>query len=84
MDSQTWFDATLVYIQGVTETTKKILNSHNVKVVKKNLFRLWGIFSPNLKDPITKENEPTPFILFRAMNVTTNISDRPNVSLVHV
>ena len=29
-------------------------------------------------------NEPTPFILFLAMTVTTNTSDRPNVSLVHV
>ena len=30
-----------------------------------------------------KNNEPTPFILFLAMTVITNTSDRPNVSLVH-
>ena len=49
----------------------------------KNLFRLWGIFSPNLRILSRKNNEPTPFILFPAMTVTTNTSDRPNVSLVH-
>ena len=49
----------------------------------KNLFRLWGIFSPNLRILSRKKNEPTPFILFLAMTVTTNTSDRPNVSLVH-
>ena len=31
-----------------------------------------------------KNNEPTPFILFLALTVTMNTSDRPNVSLVHV
>ena len=55
-------------------TTLKLLN---------NLFRLWGIFSPNLRILSRKNNEPTPFILFLAMTVTTNTSDRPNVSLVH-
>ena len=50
----------------------------------KNLFRLWGIFSPNLRILSRKNNEPTPFILFLATTVTTNTSDRPNVSLVHV
>ena len=50
----------------------------------KNLFRLCGIFSPNLRILSRKNNEPTPFILFLAMTVTTNTSDRPNVSLVHV
>ena len=50
----------------------------------KNLFRLWGIFSPNLRILSRRNNEPTPFILFLAMTVTTNTSDRPNVSLVHV
>ena len=50
----------------------------------KNLFRLWGIFLPNLRILSRKNNEPTPFILFLAMTVTTNTSDRPNVSLVHV
>ena len=49
----------------------------------KNLFRLWGIFSPNLRILSRKNNEPTPFILFLAMTVTTNTSDRPNASLVH-
>ena len=50
----------------------------------KNLFRLWGIFSPNLRILSRKNNEPTPFILFLAMIVTSNTSDRPNDSLVHV
>ena len=48
----------------------------------KNLFRLWGIFTPNLRNLSRKNNEPTPFIQFPAMTVTT--TDRPNVSLVHV
>ena len=71
------------YIQGVTEPIKRILNSHNVQVAQKP-FRLWGIFSPNLRILSRKNNEPAPFILFLAMTVTTNTSDRPNVSLVHV
>ena len=75
--------AVFPYIQGVTEPIKRILNSHNVKVTQ-NLFRVWGIFSPNLRILSRKNNEPTPFILFLAMTVTTNTSDRPNVSLVHV
>ena len=50
----------------------------------KNLFRLWGIFSPNQRILSRKNNEPTPFILFLAMIVTSNTSDRPNDSLVHV
>ena len=37
--------AVIPYIQGVTEPIKRILNSHNVK----KLFRLWGIFLPNLR-----------------------------------
>ena len=54
MDNQTWFDATLVYIQGVTETIKKILNSHNVKVAQKPFQTLGHIFAKP-KDPVTKE-----------------------------
>ena len=75
--------AVIPYIQGVTELIKRILHSHNFKVAQ-NLFRLWGIFSPNLRILSRKNNEPTPFILFLAMTVTTNTSDRLNVSLVHV
>ena len=45
----------------------------------KNFFRIWGIFSPNLRILSRKSNEPTPFILFLAMTVTTNTSDRRNV-----
>ena len=75
--------AVIPYIQGVTEPIKRILNSHNVKVTQ-NLFRVWGIFSPNLRILSRKNNEPTSFILFLAMTVTTNTSDRLNVSLVHV
>ena len=47
----------------------------------KSLFRLWDIFLPNLRILSRKNNEPKLFILFRAMTVTTSISDRPNVSL---
>ena len=36
-------------------------------------------FLPNLRILSRKNNEPTPFILFLAMTVTTNTSDRPNV-----
>ena len=50
----------------------------------KNLFKIWGIFSPNLRILSRKNNEPTPFILSFAMTGTTNTSDRPNISLVHV
>ena len=75
--------AVIPYIQGVTEPIKRILNSHNVKVTQ-NLFRVWGIFSPNLRILSRKNNEPTPFILFLAMTVTTTTSDRPNVSLVYI
>ena len=49
--------AVIPYIQGVTEPIKRILNSHNVKVAQK-LFRLWGIFSPNLRILSRKNNEP--------------------------
>ena len=37
--------AVIPCIQGVTEPIKRILNSHNVKLLR-NLFRLWGIFLP--------------------------------------
>ena len=50
----------------------------------KNLFRLWGIFLLNLRTLSWKNNEPTLFILFRAMTVITSVSDRPNISLVYV
>ena len=74
--------AVIPYIQGVTEPIKRILNSHNVKVAQKPFQTLGHIFAKP-KDLSRKNNEPTPFILFLAMTVTTNISDRPNVSLVH-
>ena len=47
----------------------------------KNLFRLWGIFSPNPRILSRKNNEPTPFILFLAMTVTMNTSDRPRYTV---
>ena len=50
----------------------------------KNLCRLWGIFLPNLSVLSWKNNEQTPVIPFLATTVTTNTSDRPNVSMVHV
>ena len=40
----------------------------------KNLFRLWGIFLLNLRTLSWKNNEPTLFILFRAMTVITRKS----------
>ena len=49
----------------------------------KNLFRLWGIFLPNLRILSRKNNQPIWFILSLAMTVTTNTSDRPNLCLVH-
>ena len=75
--------AVIPCIQGVTEPIKRVLNSLNVKVALKP-FRLWGIFSPNLRILSRKNNEPKPLLLFLAMTVTTNTTDRPNVSLVHV
>ena len=74
--------AVIPYIQGVTEPIKRILNSHNVKVAQKPFQTLRHIFAKP-KDP-GKNKEPTPFIVFLAMTVTKNTSDRPNVSLVHV
>ena len=75
--------AVIPYIKGVTEPIKRILTGHNVKVAQKP-FQTLGIFLPNLRILSRKNDEPTPFILFLAMTVTTNTSDRPNVSLVHV
>ena len=45
-----------------------------------------GVTEPIKKIRISsrKNNEPTPFILFLALTVTTNTSNRPNVRLVHV
>ena len=40
--------------------------------------------SETFSDFRAKNNEPTLFILSRAMTVITSISERPNVSLVHV
>ena len=46
--------AVIPYIQGVTETIKRILNSHNVKVAQKPFQTLRHIFAKP-KDPVTKE-----------------------------
>ena len=75
--------AFIPYIQDVTEPIKRSLNSHNVKVAQKP-FKTLGIFLPNQRILSWKNNEPTPFILFLAVTITTNTSDRPNVSWVHV
>ena len=66
--------AVIPYTQGVTEPIKRILNSQNVKVAQKPFQNLGHIFAKP-KDPVTKNNEPTPFILFLATTVTTNKSD---------
>ena len=63
--------AVIPYIQGVTEPIKRILNSQNVKVAQKPFQNLGHIFAKP-KDPVTKNNEPTPFVLFLATTVTTN------------
>ena len=46
--------AVIPYIQGVTESIKRILNNHNVKVTQKPSQSLGHIFA-KLKDPVTKE-----------------------------
>ena len=46
--------AVIPYIQGVTESIKRILNSHNVKVAQKPFQSLGHIFA-KLKDTVTKE-----------------------------
>ena len=48
------FSAVIPYIQGVTESIKRILNNHNVKVAQKPSQSLGHIFA-KLKDPVTKE-----------------------------
>ena len=75
--------AVIPYIQGVTEPIKRILNNHNVKVAQKPFQTLGHIFAKR-KDPVTKEQLTGAIILFHAMTVTTNTSDRPNVILVYV
>ena len=69
--------AVIPYIQGVTEPIKRILKSHknSHKNCLKSLFRLWGIFLPNLRILSRQNNELTLFLLFRAMTVITSISD---------
>ncbi|RMX38653.1 hypothetical protein pdam_00005926 [Pocillopora damicornis] len=47
--------AVIPYIQGVTETIKRILNSHNVKVAQKPFQTLRHIFAKP-EDPVTKRN----------------------------
>ena len=61
--------AVIPYIQGVTETIKRILNSHNVKVAQKPFQTLRHIFAKP-KDPVTKEQRPT---LTREPSVTLRI-----------
>ncbi|RMX57089.1 hypothetical protein pdam_00008218 [Pocillopora damicornis] len=75
--------AVIPYILDVTEPSRQFLIAATLKLLK-NLFRLWGIFLPNIKILPRKNNGPTLFILFRAMTVITSVSDRPNFSSVHV
>ena len=65
------------------ETDQREAVVERFKKAYKFCLQTWGIFLPNLRILSRKNNEPTPFILFLAMTVTTNTSDRPNVSLVH-
>ena len=46
--------AVIPYIQGVTESIKRILNSHKFKVAQKP-FRTLGHVFAKPKDPVTKE-----------------------------
>ena len=57
-------------------TTLKLLKNFETYFFLRHIFA-------KPKDP-GKNKEPTPFIVFLAMTVTKNTSDRPNVSLVHV
>ena len=50
----------------------------------KNLLRLWCISLPNLKILLRNNNKPTLFLLFLSVIVMTSISNKHNVSLVHV
>ena len=68
------------YIRGVTEPIKRIQYSHNVKVAQKPFQTLGYIFAKP-KDPLTKAQRAKSI---HAMTVITSISERPNVSLVHV
>ena len=68
------------YIRGVTEPIKRIQYSHNVKVAQKPFQTLGHIFAKP-KDPLTKAQRAKSI---HAMTVITSISERPNVSLVHV
>ena len=47
--------AVILYIQGVTEPIKRILNGHNVKVAQKPFQTLGHIFAKP-KNPVTKEH----------------------------
>ena len=74
-----------VYIQSVAEPIKRILNSHNVKVVQKPFQTLGHIFAKP-KDPVTKEQRTDAIYSIPCNDCDNelNTSDRPNVSLVHV
>ena len=74
-----------VYIQSVAEPIKRILNSHNVKVVQKPFQTLGHIFAKP-KDPVTKERRTDAIYSIPCNDCDNelNTSDRPNVSLVHV
>ena len=48
--------AVIPYIRGVTEPIKRILKTHNVKVVQK-LFQTLGHIFAKPKDPVTKEQQ---------------------------
>ena len=74
-----------VYIQSVAEPIKRILNSHNVKVVQKPFQTLGHIFAKP-KDPVTKEQRTDSIYSIPCNDCDNelNTSDRPNASLVHV
>ena len=57
--------------------------SHNVKVAQKPFQTLGHIFAKP-KDPVTKEQRTDAIYFILCNTVTTNTSDRPNVSLVHL
>ena len=75
--------AVIPHIRVVTEPIKRILNSHNVKVAQKPFQTLGHIFAKP-KDLVTKEQHTDAIYFILCNTVTTNTSDRPNVSLVHL
>ena len=74
---------------GFGEIALAAVTTKNTRMSYRSAIQRW--LKDQLQDSIANKgtteseqnNEPTPFILFLAMTVITNTSDRPNASLVH-